>query len=129
MRVTWSNGSLQVSAGDEIEILRGLGERKSAQVSATKIHNKTRGTVFTSSVEGVLMTQMPHDFIPPIHGYARNVEVRRSAITFELKEKAPPIVARILREYAKFVDPKLYERCRDKDYHDVVTNLSQFSKT
>ena len=122
MKVTWSDGNLQVSAGDEIEILRGLGERDSAQISATKIHNKTRGTVFTSRAEGVLMTRMPHDFTPSIRGYAKNVEIRGNTISFELEEKAPPMVAGILRECAKFIDSKLYERCKDKDYHDVVTN-------
>jgi len=122
MKVTWSDGNLQVFAGDEIEILRGIGERESGQVTATKIHNKTRGTVTTSSVEGVLMTRMPHDFTPPICGYAKNIEIRGSSISFDLEERAPPIVSGILRECAKFIDPKLYERCKDKDYHDVVTN-------
>jgi len=122
MKVTWSDGNLQVSAGDEIEILRGLGERDSAQVSATKIHNKTRETIITSSIEGVMMTRMPHDFTPSIRGYAKNVEIRGNTISFELEEKAPPIVSGILRECARFIDTKLYERCKDKDYHDVVTN-------
>jgi len=122
MKVTWSDGNLQVFAGDEIEILRGFGERDSAKVQATKIRNKTRGTVFTSSVEGILMTRMPRDFVPPILGYAKNIKMRGRAVGFELEEKAPPIVSGILRECAKFIDPKLYERCKDKDYHDVITN-------
>ncbi len=75
MKVMWSDGNLQVVAGDEIEILRGFGKRDSAQIQATKIHNKTRGTIFTSGVEGVLSTRMPHDFTPPIHGYAKNIEM------------------------------------------------------
>jgi len=65
---------------------------------------------------------MPHDFTPPIQGYAKNIEMRRGAVSFDLEEKAPPIVSSILRECAKFIDPKLYERCKDKDYHDVITN-------
>lgn len=107
MKVTWSDGNLQVSAGDEIEILRGLGERDSAQVSATKIHNKTRGTIFTSSIEGVLMTRMPHDFAPPIHGYAKNIEIHRNTIILELEEKAPPIISPRERKYAANVLPLL----------------------
>jgi len=68
------------------------------------------------------MTRMPHDFTPPIHGYAKNIEISGNAMSFELEEKAPPIVSGILRECAKFIDQQLYERCKDKDYHDVVTN-------
>lgn len=122
MKVTWSENNLQVVAGDEVEVLRGFGERDSAQVEATRVYNKTTGTVFKSSIEGVLSTRMPHDFTPPIHGYAKNVEASGKAISFELEEKAPPTLSRILRECVKFIDPKLYERCKDKDYHDVVTN-------
>ena len=119
MKVRWSGNNFQVSAGDEIEVLRGFDERDSAEVRATKIHNKTRGTVFISSVEGTIKTR---HYTPPIHGYAKTIEMQGSAVIFELEEKAPPIVSGILRECAKFIDPKLYERCKDKDYHDVVTN-------
>lgn len=122
MKVNWTNGNLQVSGGDEILILRGFGERDSAQIRATKVQNKTKGTNITSSAEGVIMTQMPHDFTPPIHGYVKNIEICRSGVSFELEEKAPPMVSGILRECAKFIDSKLYERCKDKDYHDVLTN-------
>ena len=122
MKVEWNNGNLQVVAGDEIKILRGEGNRESGQILATRIENVTRGTIFKSSVEGIWATQMPHDFIPPIHGYAKNIEMRRGAVSFILEEKAPPIVSDILRQCARFIDPKLYERCKDKDYHDIVTN-------
>lgn len=122
MKVTWSDGNLQIFAGDEIKILRGKGKRESGQVLATKIQNIIRGTVSTSRVEGVWATEMPHDFIPPIHGYAKNIEMRGGAVSFQLEEKAPPIVSGILRECVKFIDQQLYERCKDKDYHDVVTN-------
>jgi len=122
MKVEWSGNNLQINGGDEIVILRGFGDPKSGQVEATRIYNKTRRTVFKSSVEGVLSTRMPHDFTPPILGYAKSVVVSGSHVSFTLEEKAPPIVSGILRECAKFIDPKLYERCKDKDYHDVVTN-------
>jgi uncharacterized protein (TIGR02391 family) len=122
MKVTWSDGNLQVFAGDEIRILRGKEKSESGQVFATKIQNITKGTISTSRVEGVLTTEMPRDFIPPIHGYAKNVETRGGTVIFELEEKAPPIVSGIIRECAKFIDPLLYKRCKDKDYHDVVTN-------
>ena len=122
MKVEWSNGNLQVFSGDEIEILRGFGNRESGQIQATRIRNKTRGTSFRSSIEGVFSTRSPHDFTPPIVGYAKNIEMRRGAVTFILEEKVPPIVSGILRECEKFIDSKLYDRCKDKDYHDVVTN-------
>jgi len=123
MKVTWSGKpSPQIFAGDEIEILRGFGKRESGQIQATRIRNRTRGTFFRSDVEGILQTRSPHDFTPPIHGYAKNIEMRGSGVLFELEELAPPIVSGILRECAKFIHPKLYERSKDKDYHDVVTN-------
>ena len=122
MKVRWSDGNLQVVAGDEIQILRGKGDRESGQILATKLQNITRGTTSTSHLEDILDIQMPHDFVPPIHGYAKNIEMYGEGTIFELEEKAPPIVSGILRDCAKFIDPKLYERCKDKDYHDVVTN-------
>lgn len=27
-----------------------------------------------------------------------------------------------MAKYRKFIDPQLFERCKDKNYHDVVTN-------
>lgn len=122
MKVRWSDGTLQIVAGDEIIILRGKGKRESGKVLATKIQNLTRGTIFISRVESVLDSSMPYDFVPPIKGYATNIEIHGEGAYFELDEKAPPLVSGILRECAKFIDTKLYERCKDKDYHDVVTN-------
>lgn len=123
MKVTWSGKpDLQISAGDEIQILRGFGERENGQIQATKIRNRTRGTFFKSDVEGILSTRMPHDFDPPILGYAKYIEIRGSEVVFQLEEKALPIVSGILRECARFLDSKLYGRCKDKDYQDVVTN-------
>lgn len=57
-----------------------------------------------------------------MHAYAKYIEIDGSVVIFKLEEKAPPIVSGILRECEKFIDRKLYERCKDKDYHDVVTN-------
>lgn len=121
MKVTWNGPSLQIFAGDEIEILRGFGEPESGQIQATRIQNKTRGVFFRSDVEGILQTRTPHDFTPPINGYAKNI-IYENDVSFELEEKAPPALASVLRECAKFFDSKLYERCKDKDYRDIVTN-------
>jgi len=123
MKVTWiGKPELQIFGGDEIEILRGFGNRESDQIQATRIRDKTRGTSFRSDVEGILSGTRYHNFDPPIIGYVKNIQMLGHATIFELEEKAPPIISGILRECAKFIDPKLYERCKDKDYHDVVTN-------
>jgi uncharacterized protein (TIGR02391 family) len=67
------------------------------------------------------MSNPPQDITPPIHGYAKNIEFKGN-IYFDLVEKAPPVVAGVIRECSKFIDPTLFERCKDKDYHDVVMN-------
>ena len=123
MKVMWDGADLQISEGDEIEILRGIkyDGGYDFDIRATTVRNKTRGVTFRSQIEGVMMSKMPSDLEPPLEGYAKNVEIRTNTY-FLLVEKAPPIVSGILRECAKFIDPKLYERCKDKDYHDVVTN-------
>lgn len=120
--VDWSDGNLQVAEGDEIKILRGKGKREGVRILATRIENVTRGTTSRSSAEGVLTTKPAHDFTPPIHGYAGSIEMHRGGASFTLEDIAPPVVGGILRECAKFIDPKLYQRCTNKDYHDVVTN-------
>jgi uncharacterized protein (TIGR02391 family) len=122
MKITWSDGNLQIATGDEIEILRGKGKPESGEVFATKIYNITKGVVFESSREHILDIREPRDFEPPIHGYAKNIETYERSTIFYLEEKAPPIVSDILRECKKFLNTKLYERCKDKDYHDVITN-------
>jgi len=123
MRVLWSGKpDLQISAGDLIKILSGFGTRESDPIRATRISNETTGALFKSEIHEILTTQRPQDFDPPIIGYAKHISILRSRIFFELEEKAPPIVSDIIRECARFIDPKLHERCKDKDYHDVVTN-------
>jgi len=120
LRVSWDGTSLQISEGDEIEILRGIKHADSMRAST--IRNRTKGQSFRSDIEGVMMTRMPIDFDPPIVGYAMNIEFSGQGVKFEIEEKASPIVADIYRECKKFLDPMLYERCKDKDYHDVLTN-------
>ncbi|MDH5374828.1 MAG: TIGR02391 family protein [Candidatus Bathyarchaeota archaeon] len=123
MKVIWSGKpSLQISSGDLIQILSGHGNREGVQIEATRIRNKTTGAFFESDVHGILSTRKPHDFTPPLLGYAKYIQMSGIGVVFELEEIAPPIVSGILRECAKFIDSKLYGRCKDKDYHDVVTN-------
>jgi len=121
MKVTLS-GNFQISISDEVQILRGKGNPGSGQILATTLSNVTRGITFRSVIEDILDVEMPHDFVPQIHGYARNVEIYERSVSFELEENAPPMISPILRECKRFLDAQLYERCKDKDYHDVVTN-------
>lgn len=122
MKVTWSGKPpLQIKRGDKIQILSGFGNPESGQIQATRIRNQTTSNFF-ESVYGILTTQKPQDFTPIIVGYAKAIMIDRSGVTFELEEKAPPIVSNILRECEKFLDPKLYEHCKDKGYHDVLMN-------
>lgn len=123
MRVMWDGVDLRVSEDDEVEVLRGIkmNESYDFKVRATLVRNVTRGGKFRSRIEGVTMSQMPYDLDPPIRGYVKNLEVSGNTY-FELEEKASPLIGGIIRECRKFIDPQLFERCKDKDYHDVVTN-------
>ena len=88
MKVEWTDDRLQVFLGDEIEILRGVGDPKDGQIIATAIRNKTRG-VFSTSVEGLLRTRKPQNYIPPIHGYVKKMEISKGTTKLELTEKPP----------------------------------------
>jgi len=118
MKIEWDGTNLFVFEGDEVEILRGIVDEY--YVRASVIRNITRGREFRSHIEGTLMTRMPQDLKPPLRGYVSKV---RSDVNtqFDLEEKAPPIIAGILRQ-CNFLDRSLFERCKDKDYHDVITN-------
>jgi len=118
MEIWWDGTGLLVFEGDEIEILRGIVENHS--VRASVIRNITKGREFRSYIEHGIMTKMPQDITPPLRGYVSNVRSDVN-ILFDLEEKAPPIIAGILRQ-CNFLDRSLYERCKDKDYHDVITN-------
>lgn len=123
MKVKWSGKpNIHVEANDEILVMRGFGDRDSSEVSATMIGNITKGIIAKSDVEGVLASRTPNDFTPPIQGYAKYILMIGDVTTFTLEEKTIPIVSNILRECKKFIDSKLYDRCIDKDYHDVLTN-------
>ncbi len=121
MRIEWITGNLPIVNGDEIEILRGIRRGESGPIKATKIFNKTRGVNYESSIDDSVMMKKPQAFDPPIHGYAKNIKISRNTI-FDLEEKLPSKVSGILRECSRFLDSKLYKRCNDKDYHDVITN-------
>jgi len=123
MEVTWvGKNILQISRGDKIQVLSGFGDPESDQIRATRIRNKSTGNYFESDIYGIVTLQKPINFTPFIVGYVKFVHRTGGSIVFELDDTAPPRVSTVLRECENFIDPKLYERCKDKDYHDVVTN-------
>jgi hypothetical protein len=123
MKVLWTGKpALQIKRGDKIQILSGFGNPENGHIRATRIRNQTTSNLFESDVYGILTTKRPKDFTPIIVGYAKAIMIHGSSVTFELEETAPPTISNSLRECERFIDPKLYWRCKDKDYHDVLMN-------
>jgi hypothetical protein len=77
IQVIW-NDNLLVSKGDEIEITRGIVYSEN-NVRASHLRNLTNGREERSSIEGVLMTQMPTDIVQrarPKHAtHSRNSKI------------------------------------------------------
>ena len=86
MIVEWPDDNLQVFQGDEIEILRGVGDPKDGQIKATAIRNKTKGK-FAHRVQGFTGTKKSQNYVPPLHGYVKNIVVSVGLIKFDLEEK------------------------------------------
>ncbi len=106
IRVTWDGRSLNVTVGDEIEILRGIIMRDiyPDDIRATMIKNLTSGAKFRSRIEGVMMSESPKDIDPPIRGYVQNLEVSGNT-TFELVRKGPePNLIRLYNELITHVE-------------------------
>ena len=124
MKVTWvGKNVLQISRGDKIQVLSGFGSPESGQIEATRIRDQKTGNYFESDIYKIATPRNPIDFTPPIVGYVKFVHrISGEPVVFELDDTAPPIVSAMLQECERFVDPKLYKRCKDKDYHDVVGN-------
>lgn len=120
MKVAWDGTDLRINAGDEIEILRGIISNGN-ELRATVVRNITTGVQFRSRIEGVMMSQGPTNLDPPIRGYVKSIQVTHNT-NFELEQKAPPLTAALLHQCKSIIDPVLFERCKDKDYHDVITN-------
>ena len=120
MKVMWDGTDLRINTGDEIEILRGIGSNTN-ELRATGIKNITTGVEFRSRIEGVLMSQGPANLDSPVRGFVKSIQVTNNTY-FEIDQKAPPLTAAILRQCKNIIDPTLLERCKDKDYHDVITN-------
>ncbi len=87
MRVMWDGTDLRISAGDEVEILRGIPV-DSNEVRATVLRNLTTGVRFRSRIEGVTMSRGPSDLNPSIRGYVRSIEVTNNT-NFEVDQTPP----------------------------------------
>jgi len=72
VKVTWDAG-LQISEGDEVEILRGIIYTES-NIRASVMRNITTGREEKSSIEGILMTRNPTDIKPPIKGIVQEIK-------------------------------------------------------
>ncbi len=86
MKIEWPNDNLQVFQGDEIEIIRGIGEPTEEEIKATVIRNKTRGK-YSTTIEGYTGTKKTQNYVPPLHGYVKNVVVSVGTTKFDLEEK------------------------------------------
>ena len=120
MKVFWDGPGLEVSEGDEVEISRGT--KGEGHVRAHVLLNRTSGATFKRQAGGASMAGTTEDLKPPICGYARNVLDHAGGTFFALEEKPPPIIPGIFRESSRFLDRRLMERCKDKDYHEVFAN-------
>ena len=120
MKVFWDGPGLEVSEGDEVEIIRGI--KGEGHVRAAVLRNRTSGATFKRKTEGASVTGVSEDLEPPICGYARNVLAHAGGTFITLEEKPPPIIPGIFKQCSRFLDRQLVERCRDKDYHEVFVN-------
>jgi hypothetical protein len=120
VKVSWDGPGLQVSEGDEAKVSR-RGIKGEGHVRAHVLRNRTSGATFKRQAEGASTARNPADLEPPICGYARNVLVHARGTFFTLEETAP-IIPSIFRQCSRFLDRRLVERCRDRDYHEVLVN-------
>jgi len=126
IKVTWDSG-LQISKGDEVEILRGIvyGENN---IRASTMKNLTTGREERSRIEGVLMTKMPTDLQPPIKGVVQSVRAlaNEGETEFDIVRGVGVIeigLDRLLREATKFLDKDIVEKCvTKKDAEDIITS-------
>jgi len=125
IQVTW-DANLQISKGDEIEITRGIGNRESGNIRASRMRNITTGRDERSHIEGVLMTTMPKDIIPPLRGIVQEIHASSSATVFELVEGIGVLevnLAKLSKEIEPYLDKELVEKCIHKeDVEDVITS-------
>jgi hypothetical protein len=124
VKVTWDSG-LQVSKGDEIEILRGIVNGES-QIRASVMRNLTTGREERSRIEGVSMTRMPSDLQPPIKGVVQSVIASAHQTEFELVKGVGIVevrLGRLLEEAKKFLDKDIVDKCvTKKDAEDIITS-------
>jgi hypothetical protein len=124
VKVTWDSG-LQISKGDEIEILRGIVHSES-DIRATRLRNITRGRKEVSRMEGILTTVTPEDIEPPIRGIVEGIEAYSNETKFDLIVGLGLIevgLGSLLKEASRFLDTEIVERCIYKqDAEDILTS-------
>jgi hypothetical protein len=124
VKVTWDSG-LQISKGDEIEILRGIVHNEN-DIRATRLRNITRGRKEVSRIEGILMTVTPKDIEPPIRGIVEGIEAHSNETKFDLIVGSGLIevgLGSLLKEASRFLDTEIVEKCIYKqDAEDILTS-------
>ena len=71
IHVAW-DPHLQISEGDEIETTRGILDKNTGDVRASRMKNITTGREEGSEIEGIMATTMPTDINPHQRNCARN---------------------------------------------------------
>jgi len=105
IKITWDAG-LQISKGDEVEILRGIIYNES-NIRASLMRNITTGREEKSRIEGVLMIRSPTDIKPPIKGIVQGIKARSGETVFDLVVGVGIIeveLGRLLEEASRFLD-------------------------
>ncbi len=124
IKVTWDS-DLQISTGDEVEILRGITYSED-NIRASVMRNITTGRKERSSIEGVIMTRSPVDIIPSIKGVVRGIEARSGETKFDLVVGVGIIevgLDKLLKEATCFLDEDIIKKCiLKKDAEDIVTS-------
>lgn len=124
IQVAW-DGALQISKGDEIEIIKGiaLGEN---YIRASVLKNITLGREERSRIEGVLMTKMPEDIRPPRKGVVQQVHATAGQTYFELIEGVGVLeigLGKLIKEANVFLDKEIIDKCiGKKDAEDILTS-------
>jgi len=112
VKVSWDKG-LQISKGDEIEILRGIVHNEN-NIRASLLKNHTTGREERSMIEGVLMSRNPTDINPPIKGIVQEIKSSSGQTVFDIVVGVGIIetgLGKLLKEATNFLDNEIVERC------------------
>jgi uncharacterized protein (TIGR02391 family) len=125
IHVAW-DPNLQISEGDEIETTRGILDKNTGDVRASRMKNITTGREEGSEIEGIMATTMPTDINPHIKGIVQEIRSSPSATVFELVEGIGVLevnLLKLIKEIEPYLDKEIVEKCIHKeDVEDVVTS-------